>query len=491
MKLPARTLGPRGLFAFVAIPVFITSLQFHMVSVGLSDMIEDLNAPLRWVGWVITIFTVASAAAQPIMGKLSDEYGRRPVFVAGLTTFALASLACALAPNVYVLIAARVFQGAAAGSLMPSAYGLIAEAFADSRARALGLISSVLPIGTLVGPTLGGVIVEEFGWRMTFALNIPIGLGLALGAMVLLPASNRENRTRSRIDVFGAVLLSVAIFALVYGLTELGQRDQQPDTVIVGFSMISAMGLFIWFLRHEVRTPEPIVDLQLLKQRAFFAANTLNLLYGVALLGLFGFIPLYAQTAYGMSASESGIMLTPRALAMLGMSTLAAFLLPVTGYRKPIAAGLTLMAIGAAILSLGLHEPAFGPVRFSDFIWLSSVVTIVGLAYGLVGPALNNAAIELAPDKIAAISGLRGMFRSLGGAVGTAIIVVVVSRAPTTPQGIETAFIGLAVVTLLAVGLAWMIPEPSSPGGGSTRIALGTRLRGLMARRRARGSPAA
>lgn len=131
-------------------------MQFAMISVALPDVGDDLGAPLRWVGWVITAYTVMQAVSMPIAGKLSDELGRRTVFVGGVALFGVASLACALAPNIWILIAGRSVQGLAGGSLLPSAYGIVGDAFPERRTQALGLISSVFPIGSVLGPNLGG-----------------------------------------------------------------------------------------------------------------------------------------------------------------------------------------------------------------------------------------------------------------------------------------------------------------------------------------------
>ncbi len=142
------------LFGVVSLALLTSSMQFSMVSVAIPDLIEDLDAPLAWVGWVVTMYTLMQAVSMPIAGKLSDELGRRVVFVGGLAAFAAASLVCALAPNVWVLISGRAIQGLAGGSLLPSAYGIVAEAFPGSRAQALGLISSIFPIGSILGPNL-------------------------------------------------------------------------------------------------------------------------------------------------------------------------------------------------------------------------------------------------------------------------------------------------------------------------------------------------
>lgn len=455
---PATTRAERYLiFGVVSLAMLTSSMQFSMVSVGLPDVIDGLDAPLRWVGWIITIYTLAQAVSMPIAGKLSDELGRRTVFAGGLGLFSVASVACALAPNIYVLIAARAVQGVAGGSLMPSAYGIIGDAFAHDRARALGLISSIFPIGSVVGPNVGGLIVDNFGWRWTFGMNGPIGAAVVVAILLVMRGSDRRERTS--IDYIGAALLAMAVGGIVFSLTELSRSEADPSMLIVAISLIAAVIGGALFVRREMRYHSPVVDMALLRRKEFAYMNLLNFFYGVSVFGLFSFIPLYAESAYGMSAGESGALLTPRAIAMIGTSALAAWLLPRTGYRRPLLFGLLLMATGLVVMSLGIETPSVGPVHFSNFAYLAFVVCVTGIAFGAAGPASNNAAIELAPERVAAISGLRGMFRSLGGAIGTAVIVLITSRADSTAEGLETAFLGLAGVTLFTIIFVFGIPD--------------------------------
>lgn len=449
------------LFGVVSLALLTSSMQFSMVSVAIPDLIEDLDAPLGWVGWVVTMYTLMQAVSMPISGKLSDELGRRVVFVGGLAMFAAASLLCALAPNVWVLIAGRAIQGLAGGSLLPSAYGIVAEAFPDSRAQALGLISSIFPIGSILGPNLGGVIVDSVGWRWTFALNVPLAVLVVVIALFLMSPSVR--RETSRIDFVGAGLIAVSVTSLVYALTEIGIQTRDPNVFLVTAGFVVAAFGTVSLLRYEQRCSSPIIDLALLRRREFAFVNTLNFFYGVAVFGVFSFIPLFASSAYGMGSGETGRLLTPRAVVMMVVSSAASVALPRTGYRKPIIGGLLLMAAGMVLLSLEIHEVEVLGLTFSEFTVLAAIVAFAGLGLGLAGPAANNAAIELAPDRVAAITGMRGMFRSLGGAIGVALIVLITSTASSVQHGLAIAFVGLSVLTVLTSLLVLGIPDKSTP----------------------------
>jgi len=444
-------------FAVLAGSLLTFTMQFAMVSVSLSDVIQELDAPLRWGGWILTAFMVGQVVSMPVSGKLADQYGARNVFLTGFTLFIIASAVCAAAPNITVMIPARFLQGMAGGSLMPAGMGIIGATFQDNRARAVGLFSSLMPMGAIIGPTLGGVIVDHFGWRWTFLMNVPAGLVMLSLGLVFLPRSPRG--MAQRIDVLGISLLGISVLALIFALTELGQRNVDPNMALVLPALALFLVALIVLLRHESRTPSPVLDLDLIRRREFASANLLSLFFGAALFGMFSVLPLYAQSNYGMSASETGAMIVPRAALMAGVSMLAALALPFTGYRIPILTGLLGMAALLAVFSLGLEQPTILGIHFSDFAWMTTVTAATGLAFGFTNPSLNNASLDIAPDRIPTITGMRGMFMTLGGAIGLSVIVLIASRAETIAAGIEFSFLMLAVLLVLTTVLVFGIPE--------------------------------
>ncbi len=444
-------------FGVVAAALLASSMQNSMVSVALPDLIVGLDAPLAWVGWVLTIYSLSQAVAMPIVGKLSDELGRRRMFAAGVLVFGASSVACGIAPNVYVLIGARLVQGMAGGSLLPSAYGIVGDAYPDNRARMLGLISSVFPVGSIIGPVLGGMIVEQLDWRWTFLVNAPLAVLVAVAAARWVPTS--VPKERQRIDVVGAALLSACVLGVIYALTEVAHTDRDPVIPVAVASAVIGLVSGAVLLRHEARTDAPLLDTELIWKRPFIYMNGLNFVYGMVIFGMFSFIPLYAQSAYGLSSAEAGWMLTPRALCMIGASVVASFFLPKTGYRMPIQVGLVGMAIITAALAQTLHDVSVLGLAVSDGVYLTFLVALSGLAFGFAGPAANNGGIELVPTRIAAVTGLRGMFRSVGGTVGTALIVLIVARAPSEVVGLERTFFVLAGLSLVAAVLTFGVPS--------------------------------
>ncbi len=448
---------PIFLFGLVGLAILLTSLQFSMVSVALPALIDGLDAPLRWVGWTITIYTLAQAISMPISGRLSDQFGRRLIFVSGIGTFAAASAVCALAPNIWILIVGRALQGLAAGTVQPSAYGVVGDAFPNSRVRAIGLVSSIGPAGSIIGPNIAGLIVDTVGWRWTFWLNVPAGALVALLGVVALRAGTGTD-PGGRTDILGAALLSALVTPIVVALTELSQSGSVNVPVVV--AMLIAAVVFGWaFIRRESRASSPLVDLELVRQRDFLTVNMLQFGYGATLFGAFSFLPLYAEEAYGFSPSEAGALLTPRAILVVLVSLATASLLPRIGLRRPIMAGLVITSVGLATLSIGIHDAAIGPLHLDNFVYLALVVMVMGAGVGITNPPANAAAIELAPQRLATIAGLRGMFRFMGGVLATPVIVLIVERSPTQTEGLELAFLLLGIATAGLLLLGWRVPE--------------------------------
>ena len=448
---------PYFLFGLVSVAILLTSMQFSMVSVALPALIDGLDAPLRWVGWTITIYTLAQAVSMPISGRLSDQFGRRVIFVGGMALFAAASAACAAAPNIWILIVGRALQGLAAGTVQPSAYGVVGDAFPGGRVRAIGLVSSIGPAGSIIGPNLAGFIVDNVGWRWTFWLNVPAGAIVVLVGLFALRKGHGVD-SGGEADFLGAALLSALVTPIVVALTEVSRQGSVSIPVLLAMLAISSVAGWA-FVRRESRASSPIVDFALLKRRDFLIVNMLQFGYGATLFGAFSFLPLYATEAYGFSSSAAGALLTPRAVAVVLIGLTTASLLPRVGLRRPIMLGLVFTSLGLGVLAMGVHNPTIGSVELSNFVYLAIVVMITGAGIGITNPPANAAAIELAPEHLATIAGLRGMFRFMGGVLATPLIVLIVERSPTRAGGLELAFLLLAIGTAALMLLGWRVPE--------------------------------
>ncbi len=441
--------------ALAALALLFPSMQFSMVAITLPTIIDDLNSPLRWAGWLVTIYILAFAISMVIVGKLGEMFGVRRVYLASLAGFGASSLACALAPNIYLLILARAAQGFSAGVLGPSTNGIVGDAFPSNRSQAIGFVSSFLPIGSVIGPNLGGLIVDTLGWRWTFGFNAPFALLFLVAAIFLMPKTEPERA--GGLDFLNVGLLAAGIAALIYGLTELSQRP--ADMPVVTIALLTFLIVGASFILRERRSRNPVLDRDLITRKEFVPISIVAFLYGFLVIGVFSYIPLYAQVAYDMSAGKSGLILTPRAFVMIAISTTASVLLPRTGYRRPILMGLAILSVALLIMSRGVHEPTIFGIHFSNFAYLSIVVALTGVAFGMSNPAQSTAAIELVPDRIPAITGLRGMLMLLGGTVGSAVVILIASRASSQTAGLELAFFLMAGMSLLVALVALRIPH--------------------------------
>ncbi|MFH1640267.1 MAG: MFS transporter [Chloroflexota bacterium] len=437
------------IFATVCMGLLLTSTSNSMASVALSTIMKDLNTTLILAGWVISGFSLVHTVAMPLMGKISDMLGRKRTFIAYMVVFLGGSILCALSSNIYFLIGSRIFTAFGAAGLMPCAASLVHDEFPKDWPRYIGLFSSVFPIGMIIGPNIGGWIVQAFGWRYMFWFNLPFGAIVLLASVLLLPKKEDRNGEKS-IDLFGAGLLFSSIFSFMLGLSQLKSSVGGISWALVGGLCALAIGLFITFLWWERRVKSPIIDLSILSRGPFLAANLYNFFYGMGGLGVLSLIPLYAVSVYKMSVLQSGLLMTPRSVTMIVASGLTSFIMTRTGYFKPIMFGTITLVAGLLLLSLQPQGIAFGGVQISVVVLLVGIVGLCGLGSGTATPASNNACLELMPDKIATISGIRGMFRSLGSTMGVSIATVILNNIESVQQGWFVVYMVSAILVLLS-----------------------------------------
>ena len=209
------------IFVIAGFALLMYSIDGTVVAVAFPNLIKDLDTNVLWAAWTISIFFIAVTMAMPLAGNLSDSFGRKKVFLVSLIVFTASSLACGLAPNIYFLIAFRFLQGIGGASFLPTASGIVSDHFPESRERAIGLFSSIFPIGGIIGPNLGGWIVSFYSWRYVFYINLPIGIGLLVLSFIFLKDS--KVFTRRHVDVGGASLFSGAMLFLMFGLNLIGE----------------------------------------------------------------------------------------------------------------------------------------------------------------------------------------------------------------------------------------------------------------------------
>jgi EmrB/QacA subfamily drug resistance transporter len=362
-----------------------------------------------------------------------------------------------MAPNIYVLILLRFFQGIGGGSFLPSATGIVSDLFPESRQRYIGFFSSVFPIGGIIGPNLGGWIVERYSWRYIFYINVPIGIVLVVLSWLFLKGTMPLGRVR--IDYRGAVIFIGAVFSIMLGLNSIAEYSTAFARGLAVVLIVTGIGLIWYFLRHEKRSANPILDLDLLRSKPFLAANLFNLLLGAATFGVFSFTPLYAISVYGLSTLESGMILTPRSLGGIIAAIITSFFLGRWGYRKPMIWGLVIGSITTIVLGQGLPPGNLVDWMGGKVAFLGSLMLISGLGVGMVMPPSNNACIELMPEKVATITGLRGMFRTVGGVLGISLITMILHLSSDPVTGFRIAFTSFGLGMILGLPLILMTPD--------------------------------
>ena len=233
-------------------------------------------------------------------------------------------------------------------------------------------------------------------------------------------------------------------------------QEVNPLTWVLFAVGVALLVIFGW---HEGRIPSPIIDIQLLRWRPFLATNLYNLIFGAAISGFFSFIPYYAIVAYGMTAGESGIVLSPRSLMMIIMSALSSLFLIRFGYRRPMIIGVLLIAASLFLLSRGYHDVILLGLHVPNLALLAMMIVVSGIGLGIANPASSNAALDLIPEKVAAASGIRGMFRFTGGTLGTGALILVLSHFPDKAVGLQYIFLFFSFMMLALIPIVFLIPD--------------------------------
>jgi len=446
------------IFASAGLGLLMYSIDSTVVAVAFPHLIRDLNTNVLWAGWTVSIYLVAVMSVMPLMGILSDSIGRKKVYLVSLLLFTGSSLACGLAPNIYVLVTFRFLQGIGGACFLPTAAGIVSDQFPENRQSAIGLFTSIFPIGGIIGPNLGGWIVSQFSWRYIFYINLPMGLGLLVLISLLL--KDTKPPSRSQIDVRGASLFFGATLFLMLALNHFAEDFSIPSYVLAAVFLLLSAALLLLFFRQEKRVLNPILDITLFRSTPFLAANLFNLIVGAGVFGVFAFIPLYATSVQKLTILLSGMILTPRSLGTIFASTLTSLLLKRWGYRQPILLGVSLVSLSTILLG----DQEFHLFKLLCISWgpaqvLAVLIMVMGIGMGMLMPASNNACIELMPDRVATITGLRGMFRSVGGVCGISVITIILHLSPTPEIGFRITFVAFGLGLLLAIPLAFLMPS--------------------------------
>ena len=441
--------------------LLVTGVSSSAVTVAFPVITSDLQTNLVLAGWILSIGQLVTIITMPLGGKFADTYGRKFTFQVCMVTFVVGSALCAVAPNIYWLIGARFIQSIALGALLPLVTAIAADEFPLSRMRAIGFVSSVFPVGAIIGPNIGGWLVTAYGWRSIFWINVPLGALAFIAAWLLLRSGEKAE---AQLDVVGAGLLGGSLSALMLGISGIGNSKITESRLVLAGLVVAGLILMLFFLRRESRVKSPIIDLAIIRNKAFVVVNLFQFVLGVAVFGVLSFVPLYAVTVYGMSTQESGFVLTARSVGMMLGTTITSTFMHTWGYRLPILLGTFGAILSIVLLGLEISGLSVLGLTLGSISWLMIVLGVSGLSTGSLTPASNNAALELMPDRVATITGTRGMFRQIGGVVGITLTTVLLSNAGDMSHGFTIVLFGVAGVMLLSVPLIMMMPSGRKAG---------------------------
>ncbi|MEX2212420.1 MAG: MFS transporter [Gaiellaceae bacterium] len=413
------------------------ALQQTMIIPALPVLRDEFDTTTGWATWLFTGFLLSASVAIPIFGKLGDQHGKERLLVISLGIFLLGSIGAVFAPNIGVLIACRILQGAG-GAVFPLSFSIIKDEFpAEKVGVAVGAVSAVFAIGGSLGLVLSGVIVDSLSWRWLFIVGA-VGVAIAV-ALVHLFVPESPIKTPSRVDVPGVALLSAGLLALLLALTE-GDSWGWGSARILGLFAGAAAALVAWGF-VELRVPEPMVDMRMLAQRAVLFANLSALIAGFALFGTFIIVPQLlqlppelAEHGFGVSATKTGIYLLPGTVIGFVTGPLAGVMGNRLGAKWPLSLGMLLGGAGLALLALW-HETEWQIVAGMFVLGAGLPMTFAGMAKVIVD--------AVRPSETGVATGMNTVMRTVGGVVGGQAVaaLLAIDTIGTTDIPAESAFV--------------------------------------------------
>lgn len=441
----------------------VTTLDTTVVNVALDNIGRGFHAPVSMVQWISTGYLLAISVVIPVSGWAIDRFGAKRVWMCALCLFLGGSVLCGVAWSITSLIAFRLVQGLGGGMIAPLAQTILARAAGPKRiGRAMTFVSIPTQFAPIIGPTVGGVIVDGLGWRWIFYVNVPI----CLVALILAwrGLADDTGQPAQRLDIRGLLLLSGGLGSLVYGLSLLGGGTLGNGTaVITQPAVMSAAGvlLLLGFVVHALRTRRtPIIDLRLFRSRSFAMVSTLMFLFGVSLFGMMFLLPLYYQVTQGKGALEAGLLLAPQ-----GVGTVLALLI-VGRWTDRI--GARPIVLGGLIVSI-IGTLAFTQVHADTAeLLLAASLVVRGIGLGAAAVPLMAAVYQggLRPADIPRATSAVNIFQRVGGSFGTAVLAVLLQRQIEGAAGVAAVATGFGhvfwwtiVFTALALVPAWLLPK--------------------------------
>jgi len=454
----------RWITVSVWIGAFMSTLDASIVNISLPTIVRSLNTDLTTVAWVVMAYLIVITGCLLMMGRLSDLFGQKQIYLLGFLAFTLGSAFCGFSPTISFLIGSRMLQGLGASALMANGSAILTTACPEEdRGKALGIMGSVISAGFLTGPILGGFLVEHLGWRSVFFINLPIGVvGVYLSSKFLDKEGSAE---KARLDLLGGLLIFLFLAFLLLFLDRITQGSG-PLLWVWFFLLLFCLGLFILV---ELQSPFPLVELKLFRRRLFVSslgASFLSFWTGAA----HSFVmPFFLQDILEFSPAKAGMFIFPIALTVMVTAPLGGRFSDRVGVRIPATIGLTLTAL--TVFSFTLLKPSTSDL---DILWRQ---VALGVGISLFNPANNSAIIGSLPrEKLGLASSFLALSRNLGMVIGVAFAEMVIAfslpissleEAKTGPSlaSIQSVWKLVVIVGLAAILVSWT-RERKSDGSG-------------------------
>ena len=448
--------------AAVSTGTLLATIDGSIVNVALPTLVRELQTDFATVQWVVLAYLLALATLLPSVGRLADMIGKKQIYTLGFVVFTLGSFLCGLAGTVHQLIFFRVVQAIGATMILALGSAIVTEAFpSGERGRALGITGTMVSIGIVIGPTLGGLLIDLFSWHWIFFVNIPIGILGVLMIMRFVP--DIKPKGKQRFDYLGALTLFLCLLAFLSGLT-LGQSAGFSDLRVLGLFALGALLLGL-FIVVEKRAAQPMIDLTLFRNLEFSTSLVTGYLTFVAVAGALILMPFYLENVLGYSTRQVGLLIAVLPISMGVIAPIAGSLSDRLGTRIITVAGLVILLIGYAVLStLSAQTTA-----------LTFVLLLLPIGVGMgIFQSPNNSTImgAASPDKLGIVSGMLALNRTLGQTTGIAVMGAVWAAltlyfagpaaisnaagaaAPAQVAALQYTFIVMAAVILVALLLA-------------------------------------
>jgi DHA2 family methylenomycin A resistance protein-like MFS transporter len=450
---------PRWLLPAIALGMTLAPLNSTMIAVALPEIQSAFDASVTATAWLVTLYLVVMAVGQPIGGHLGDLLGRRRVYLVGLGWFAVASLGCALAPNLPLLIAFRAQQGLAGALTFPNGAALVRAAIPpERRGAAFGTVGLATGLAAASGPPLGGALVHLFGWSAIFWANVPVVAAALLLARRSLP-HGRRRAERVPFDFAGSGLFAAALGALI-SVPTLLKFDRPALALLVGAGAVAAAAAFV---RRELRAPAPLIAPRLFRRRAFAAAcasiGVSNLVMYTSLLVL----PLYVERVRGHDSRATGLTLAALSVCSALCGPIGGRWADSRGIGTPAVAGAVALWAGATGLAAAVYGSHLWPVMLA--------LGAMGVGIGVAGAPVQTAALEAVPGAASgAAAGIYSTSRYLGSVVGSTALALLFATAPGpgAVDRVAALLIGLSVAALAGIAINALVAErPGSARAGS------------------------